>query len=101
MRVKVQWDFSDFFEEELVDEMSLNILKEAGHSWSDIEGADRITMQKIHNDIAYCLKVPVKLDIPYNQEDAAGYNITLNELVSDYLSARFGWNVKSWMQTKD
>jgi hypothetical protein len=100
MSIEVKWDFSEFFEEELVDESALDILKEVGYSWSDIVAADCTVMMSIHNDIANYLKVPVKLDIPYDQEDAVGYGVTLEELVSDYLFACFGWNVDSWVPVK-
>ena len=96
MRVKVQWDFSEFFDEELVDEQSEDVLKAAGHSWEAVESADEDLMQQIHNDIARYFEIPVKLDININREDLTDDTVTIDELVSDYLSERFGWLVMGW-----
>lgn len=96
MRVKVQWDFSEFLDEELVDEQSEDVLKAAGHSWEAVESADEDLMQQIHNDIARYFEIPVKLDININREDLTDNTVTIDELVSDYLSERFGWLVSGW-----
>ena len=96
MRVKVQWDFSEFLDEELVDEQSEDVLKAAGYSWDEVETADEVLMQQIHNDIARHFNIPVKLDINIEQEDLTDDTVTIDELVSDYLSERFGWLVMGW-----
>ena len=40
--------------------------------------------------------MPVKLDIPFSQEDLTGNDLTADEIITDYLSDRFGWCVESW-----
>ena len=96
MRVKVQWDFSEFLDEELVDDQSEEVLNAAGYSFNDIDTDNDVLMQQIHNDIARHFNIPVKLDINIDQEDLTDGTITIDELVSDYLSERFGWCVESW-----
>ena len=94
MRVKVHWDFDELAGP--AEDGTHDVLESLGYTWNDVLAAQQDKLQKIHNDIAYYFNVPVKLDIPFSQEDLTGDDLTLDEIVTDYLSDRFGWCVESW-----
>jgi len=94
MRVKVQWDFDELAGP--TEDGTHDVLEALGYTWNDVLAAQQDKLQKIHNDIAYYFNIPVKLDIPFCQEDLTGDDLTLGEVVADYLSDRFGWCVESW-----
>jgi hypothetical protein len=94
MRVRVQWDFDELAGPS--EDGTHDVLEALGYTWNDVLAAQQDKLQKIHNDIAYYFNIPVKLDIPFSQEDLTDDDLTLGEVVADYLSDRFGWCVESW-----
>ena len=94
MRVKVHWDFDELAGP--AEDGTHDVLEALGYTWNDVLAAQQNKLQKIHNDIAFYFNIPVKLDIPFSQEDLTGDDLTLDEVVTDYLSDRFGWCVESW-----